>query len=222
MAVVLELGSKSVVLVLMNVFLVACDSAHKTFLPSGHTRGATEFDKAFFAQDSAVIDNTIIDKASFTNFFESSDDQFSFMHMWRIIDRLWEAWDCTSPILVHGFVTTLVSEKMLLLRLKQPGSFLMRWSSKGGLAVDFIRDGRLEKAHWKFASLTDINSLRALLWDPVQWGPALQYLVDTTNDAGFNTSVVPKEVCFPNVQSYEDDSHMDSDVPVRGAYSFGR
>lgn len=188
----------------------------------GYTRGATEYDKAFFAQDVAAIDNAIVDKTYFTNFFDAADDQFSFMHMWRVIDRLWEAWDCCAPILLHGFITPLVSEKMLALRSKQPGSFLMRWSSRGGLAVDFVRDGHLEKAHWKYGSLSDINALRALLWDPIQWGPNLLQLVDTTNDAGFNTATVAKEVCFPTVQSYEDDSHMDSDAPVRTGYNMMR
>jgi hypothetical protein len=180
----------------------------------GYTRGVGEFDKAFFAQDAAMIDNTIIDKTYFLNFFDATDDQFSFMHMWRIIDRLWEAWDCTSPILVHGFVTPTMSEKMLALRSIKPGSFLMRFSSRGGLAVDYLRNGKLEKAHWKFSVLADINALRALLWDPVQWGPNLQFLVDTTLDSGFNANVVEKAVCFPTIQSYEDDTHMDSDGPV--------
>lgn len=173
-----------------------------------------EFDRAFFAQDANAIDNTLIDKTAFLNFFDAPDDQFSFMHMWRIVDRLWEAWDCNSPILVHGFVTPSVSEKMLALRSMKPGSFLMRFSSKGGLAVDYVRNGKLEKAHWKFTMLTDINALRSLLWDPVQWGPNLQFLVDTTLDSGFNANVVPKDVCFPVTQSYEDDAHMDSDAPV--------
>lgn len=211
---------------LVIVFLVICPSISPSVTRStltGYARGTTEFDKAFFAQDAAVIDNLIIDKEKFLQFFDGEDDKFSFMHMWRLVDRLWEAWDCNAPILLHGFITPLVSEKMLALRSKQPGSFLMRWSSRGGLAVDFVRDGRLEKAHWKFGSLTDINSLRALLWDPIQWGPALQFLVDTTNEAGFNVAVVAKDVCFPNVQSYEDDTHMDSDTPaVRSGYNMIR
>ena len=181
---------------------------------AGYTRGVAEFDRAFFAQDALAIDNTLVDKIAFLNFFDANDDQFSFMHMWRLVDRLWEAWDCNSPILVHGFVTPLVSEKMLALRSMKPGSFIMRFSSKGGLAVDYVRNGKMEKAHWKFSMLTDINALRNLLWDPVQWGPNLQFLVDTTLDSGFNSNVVPKDVCFPATQSYEDDTHMDSDAPV--------
>jgi hypothetical protein len=177
-----------------------------------------EFDRAFFAQDSAAIDNTIIDKAYFLQFFNATDDQFSFMHMWRIADRLWDAWDCNNPILVHGFVTPAVSEKMLGLRSKSPGSFLMRFSSRGGLAVDYVKNGKLEKAHWKFQLLTDSNALRMLIWDPIQYGPNLQYLVDTTNDSGFNASVVPKDVCFPAAQTYEDDTHMDGDPPVSSTY----
>lgn len=184
----------------------------------GYTRGVAEFDKAFFSEDAAAIDNTLIDRTSFLNFFDASDDQFSFMHMWRIVDRLWEAWDCTAPVLVHGFVTPTVSEKLLALRTLKPGSFLMRFSSKGGLAVDYLRNGKLEKAHWKFAILSDSNALRALIWDPIQWGPNLQFLVDTTLNYGFNANVVEKAVCFPSIQSYEDDSHMDSDVPTRSNY----
>lgn len=181
---------------------------------SGYARGTSEFDRAYFAQDALVIDSTIIDKASFLAFFNAPDDQFSFLHMWRVVDRLWEAWDCTSPVLVHGFVTPLVSEKMLALRSLKPGSFLMRFSSRGGLAVDYVRNGKLEKAHWKFTALPDINALRALLWDPVQWGPNLQFLVDTTLDDGFNANVVPKDICFPAASTYEDDRHMESDAPV--------
>lgn len=162
----------------------------------------------------------IIDKTSFLNFFDGPDDQFTLMHMWRVVDRLWEAWDCNSPPLIHGFITPLVSEKMLALRSTKPGSFLMRFSSRGGLAVDYVREGRLEKAHWKFATLIDINALRALLHDPIQWGPTLQYLVDSSVDSGFNSNVVPKDVCFPTVQSYEDDTHMDSDQPIGSRSSY--
>jgi len=194
-----------------QAFLVCCAAF-------GYTRGTSEFDRAFFSQDALAIDNTIIDKAYFLQFFNAPDDQFSFLHMWRVVDRLWDAWDCANPILVHGFVTPAISEKMLALRSMKPGSFLMRWSSRGGLAVDYVKNGKLEKAHWKYSLLTDCQALRWLLWDPVQYGPNLQLLVDTTLDNGFNANVVPKEVCFPATQSYDEDAHMDGDTPVVTTY----
>lgn len=194
-------------------------SCFSRFHYAGYARGTSEFDKAFFAQDAAMIDNIIIDKTSFLNFFDAPDDQFSFLHMWRVADRLWEAWDCATPILIHGFVTPSVSEKLLALRSTKPGSFLMRFSSKGGLAVDYVRNGKMEKAHWKYSTLVDANALRSLLYDSVQWGPNLQFLVDTTFDNGFNSNVVSKDMCFPAVQAYEDDVHMEADPIVRTGYS---
>lgn len=160
------------------------------------------------------MDNTIVDKAAFLSFFNATDDQFSFLHMWRLVDRLWDAWDCNSPILIHGFVTPAISEHLLGLRKNNPGSFLLRFSSRGGLAVDFLRpDGKLEKAHWKYGTLVDCIALRSLLWES-QWTPNLQFLVDTTYDNGFNANVLKKGDVFPEGSTYAEDHSMDSDTPV--------
>ena len=62
---------------LSNVFLL------------GFARGSTEFDKAFSNRDIEYINNLIIDRESFLKFFwDQSDDNFSFIHCWRLIDRV--------------------------------------------------------------------------------------------------------------------------------------
>lgn len=74
-------------------------------------------------------------------------------------------WDHTNPILIHGFLSATVSDGLLKPWLKQSGTFLLRFSSKGGLAVDYVRDGRIQKTHWKFEELTDVNALKKKLYD---------------------------------------------------------
>lgn len=55
----------------------------------GFARGSTEFDKAFGNRDIEYINNLIIDRESFLKFFwDQSDDNFSFIHCWRLIDRV--------------------------------------------------------------------------------------------------------------------------------------
>jgi hypothetical protein len=176
----------------------------------GFARGVTEFDKAFQTKDINYINQLIIDRENFLRFFwDQSDNNFSFIHCWRQIDRLWDVWESTSPVLIHGFVSASVSDRWLKVWLKNSGTFLLRFSSKGGLAVDFVRDGRIQKTHWKFDELTDVHTLKKRLYDVKRDGPYLLYLVGTSEPKCY-----PKESVFPlddETSGYVDSGYQTNE-----------
>lgn len=70
-------------------FVVTINSGTNLCNHVGFARGSTEFDKAFGNRDIEYINNLIIDRESFLKFFwDQSDDNFSFIHCWRLIDRV--------------------------------------------------------------------------------------------------------------------------------------
>lgn len=87
------------------------------FFHSGWARGCDEFDKAFLqAKSIEPINSLVINRAAFLQFFwRGNDDAFSFLHAWRMIDKLWDVFDQMPPR-IHGFVTANVSARMLRTR----------------------------------------------------------------------------------------------------------
>jgi hypothetical protein len=81
---------------------------------TGWQRGCDEFDKAFLqAKSVEPISALVISRPAFLKFFwGGNDDTFSFLHAWRLVDRLWDIFDQTPPR-IHGFVTAQVSARML-------------------------------------------------------------------------------------------------------------
>lgn len=69
------------------------------------------------------------------------------------------------PVRLHGFVSPAISEIQLKARLIQLGSFLLRFSSRGGLAVDFVRNGKVEKTHWRAGDLQSAQAFKKRLYD---------------------------------------------------------
>jgi len=112
---------------------------------------------------------------------------------------------------IHGFVSSNLSEKMLKARIGVIGAFLLRFSSKGGLAVDYVHEGKIKKTHWKFDELRDVNSLRARLYDSKRDGPFLLHTIDFTDP--FSAKCYRKEDLFPtmNVESGYSDSGYTGD-----------
>ena len=74
--------------------------------------------------------------------------------------QAWDLWDCVNPILIHGFISSLISETILKARSQYNGVFLLRFSSKGGYAVDYVANGKLEKAHCKFGDVENSNEVK--------------------------------------------------------------
>lgn len=85
----------------------------------------------------------------------------------------------------------------LEIRLNQPGSFLLRFSSMGGLAVDYVGQGKLIKTHWKFSELEDCHALRKKLFDKSRDANYLLLLVDSSQDPLTVPLTVLKEHAFP-------------------------
>jgi len=85
---------------------------------------------------------------------------------------------------------------MLGSRIKDSGTFTFRFSSQGGIAIDYVEDGAIKKTLWKFASLPDTASFIQKLYDPQRDGPFLKYLIDTS-DMTYGSKIHPKETIFP-------------------------
>lgn len=64
-------------------------------------------------------------------------------------------------------MTPTLSDAILKRRIHKPGAFLLRFSSRGGIAVDYVRNGKVEKTHWKYAELKNSSQLKAKLYDKV-------------------------------------------------------
>lgn len=81
--------------------------------------------------------------------------------------------------------------------MNQPGAFLLRFSSQGGLAVDYVSQGKLIKTHWKFSELESTNALRKKLFDKSRDANYLLLLVDSSQDPLTVPLTVLKETAFP-------------------------
>ena len=85
---------------------------------------------------------------------------------------MWDLWDCGKPIRIHGFVTGSLSAEMLSSRLNDNGTFhisdthfqlitcfigvfLFRFSSQGGVSVDYVVERQVKKALWKCSAIPD-------------------------------------------------------------------
>jgi len=165
----------------------------------GYSRGSTEFDKARKSNDVAAVNSLVIDRPSFVTFFWSGNvDSFSLFGCWQIIDKLWDVWDCRVPVKIHGFITGPLSFEMLGSRIKDSGTFVFRFSSQGGIAIDYVEDGAIKKTLWKFVSLPDTSAFIQKLYDPQRDGPFLKFLIDTS-DMTFGPKIHAKEAVFPLV-----------------------
>jgi len=163
----------------------------------GYSRGSNEFDKARKINDVGSVNGIVIDRPSFLTFFWTGNvETFSLCGSWQIIDRLWDVWDCKSPIKIHGFITGPLSFEMLGSRIKDTGAFAFRFSSQGGVAIDYVEDGAIKKTLWKYSQLPDSAAFIQKLYDPQRDGPFLKFLIDTS-DMTFGPKVHPKETVFP-------------------------
>lgn len=61
------------------------------------------------------------------------------------------------PIKIHGFVSGNLSFEMLKTHSKDFGTFCFRFSSQGGMAVDYVGRGQLMKSHWKHGAIQDVR-----------------------------------------------------------------
>jgi len=160
----------------------------------GYTRGSEEFYNTGKTGNIQAIQSMVISRPNFLSFIWSDSlDVFSFLTCWRIIDNLWDLWDVISPaILIQGFTTDTVTFQVLHEKLNQDGCFVFRFSSKGGLAVDYVANGQLKKILWKENTVPDCRSFLSKLYDNTKDGNFLKYIID------INTGhIFPKEQAFP-------------------------
>jgi len=166
----------------------------------GYARGCNEFDVARKENNSGAINSVVIDRPSFLTFFWNNNvDSFSFIGCWRLIDRLWDIWDFINPVKIHGFVSAVLSCEMLNTRFGDNGTFAFRFSSQGGLAIDYVEHGKLSKAHWKFSSLNDSGAFLQKLYDQQRDGPFLKFLIDIADN--FGPKIHAKELIFPRASA---------------------
>jgi len=160
----------------------------------GYARGTQEFDAALQAKNMDPINNLIVDHVNFRTFFwTGSDDTFSWCGAWKLIDGLWDLWDVKEPIKIHGFVSGNLSFEMLKTHSKDLGTFCFRFSSQGGIAVDYIGRGQLMKSHWKHGAIKDSLAFLRLMYDPKE-GDNLRFLIDV---AGGTPRIHQKTDAFP-------------------------
>jgi len=161
----------------------------------GYTTGCQLFAEAMKTNNIQAINTLAIDRAHFLTFFwAGSFDLFSFLACWKIIDSLWHLWDLTNPIRIYGFISDALSFQILNSRINDNGVFLFRFSSKGGVAVDYVQNKQLKKTLWTVVSLPDCASFIQKLYDTDRDGQHLKFLVDLSNPAQIN--LVPKETAF--------------------------
>jgi len=84
-------------------------------------------------------------------------------------------------------------------RINESGIFLFRFSSKGGIAVDYVDNQQLKKTLWPVLSLPDCNSFLQKMTDTDRDGIFLKYLVDLSNISQIN--ILPKATAFSNLVS---------------------
>lgn len=58
---------------------------------------------------------------------------------------------------IHGFISGNFSFGMLKTHAKDVGTFCIRFSSQGGLAIDYVTTKELKKAWWKYGALKDVR-----------------------------------------------------------------
>jgi hypothetical protein len=121
---------------------------------------------------------------------------------------MWDLWDAT-PVRIHGFMTPALSEQILRRRMNVQGAFLLRFSSKGGLAVDYVRGNKVDKTHWKSSDLENSTRLKAKLYDKNRDGPFLLELVDSRQDPLQSSFTIPKADIFP-VNALDNGSSVSS------------
>jgi hypothetical protein len=109
---------------------------------------------------------------------------------------MWDLWDA-NPIRIHGFMTPALSEQILKRRLNVQGAFLLRFSSRGGLAVDYVRGNKVDKTHWKSGGLENSTNLKSKLYDKSRDGPYLLELVDSRSDPLHTSFTINKNDVFP-------------------------
>jgi len=83
---------------------------------------------------------------------------------------------------------------MLKTKSKDFGTFAFRFSSQGGLAVDYVGNHELKKTLWKAQALKDGPSFLKLMYDPKGDGPNLKFLIDTSSPL---PRLIGKELAFP-------------------------
>lgn len=194
----------------------------------GFSRGAKEFDTALKQNSLAMINNMIVDRVAFLKFFwDNTLDGYSWCGCWRLIDALWDIWDQKDPVRIHGFISGELSFQMLKTKHKDYGTFSFRFSSQGGIAVDYVGHNELKKTLWKAQALKDAPSFMKLLYDPKGDGPNLRFLIDTS---GPQPRLVGKEQAFPaqanlgyTTSGYsavkDEDEHMgDAHEPSTESY----
>eukprot|EP01128_Nolandella_sp_AFSM9_P000935 TRINITY_DN11061_c0_g1_i1.p1 TRINITY_DN11061_c0_g1~~TRINITY_DN11061_c0_g1_i1.p1 ORF type:complete len:370 (+),score=74.88 TRINITY_DN11061_c0_g1_i1:859-1968(+) len=163
----------------------------------GYGRGVGEFDRALKAGKLNEVNNVIVDYVHFGKFFWSGNtDSFSWCGSWMIIDTLWQFWDSAEPVKIHGFITGTMSYKMLRSRSKDIGAFCFRFSSQGGLAVDYVAQGELKKVLWKGQAISTTDNFLRNLYDDSRDGKHLKSLIDTSSDA-FGPRIHAKTNVFP-------------------------
>jgi len=137
----------------------------------------------------------LVDRPSFLKFFwENTLDGYSWCGCWKLIDCLWDIWDQKDPVRIHGFVSGELSFQMLKTKSKDFGTFAFRFSSQGGLAVDYVGNHELKKTLWKAQALKDGPSFLKLMYDPKGDGPNLKFLIDTSSPL---PRLIGKELAFP-------------------------
>lgn len=163
----------------------------------GFARGAQEFDNALKQNSLDIINRMLVDRVSFLTFFWNANqgyDCYSWCGCWKLIDSLWDIWDQKDPVRIHGFISGELSFQMLKTKSKDFGTFSFRFSSQGGIAVDYVGNSELKKTLWKAQALKDTPSFMKLLYDAKGDGPNLKYLIDTS---GPQPRLVHKDQSFP-------------------------
>jgi len=160
----------------------------------GYARGTQEFDNALQSKNMDPINNLIVDYVNFKKFFwDGSDDGFSWCGCWKLIDGLWDLWDVKDPVKIHGLVSGNLSFEMLKTHSKDYGTFCFRFSSQGGIAVDYVGRGQLVKSHWKHGAIKDTPSFLRLMYDQKE-GDNLRFLIDVS---GMVPRIIAKAEAFP-------------------------
>jgi len=163
----------------------------------GYNRGTQEFDNALKANSMDMINQMLVDRNNFLQYFwNGSLESYTWCGCWKLIDALWDLWDSKDPVKIHGFISGPLSFQMLKTKSKDYGTFCFRFSSQGGIAVDYVGNNEFKKTLWKPLALKDTPSFIKLLYDPKGDGPNLKFLIDTSN-AQFGPRSFAKEQVFP-------------------------
>jgi len=155
----------------------------------GYRQGCAEFDSVLKADNLPALNTYIITRDNFLTFFwADTTDKFSFLSCWRIINNLWDLWNQVNPIRLLGFTSDVWSFSLLSHHMQNHGVFLFRFSSQGGLSVDYIEKenpqvpqlGKFKKVLWKEDAIPDVKSFMNELYTG-RISSALLYLVNSTS-----------------------------------------